>query len=124
MGSKHKSRGKTITCVVALLFLIGIGYLFMEVGIGGSNASVARYMHIHSTATNPTQSQDALNVPIEKIAQALDPDVMAMKPTKYEENYKNPCFKDAKGQLQCLPYFYLAGSFQVGVDMVHGKLAK
>ena len=53
-----------------------------------------------------------------KLATALDPDIMGTIPSSssaFVPGMKNPCWEH-EGSMRCLPYVYLAGSFQAGVD--------
>ncbi|KAJ8300580.1 hypothetical protein KUTeg_022099, partial [Tegillarca granosa] len=54
---------------------------------------------------------------------ALD-DIMNMKPINFLQNYKNPCFKDPKGTLKCLPYFMLIGLDKSGTTDLFFKIVK
>ncbi|GAX82546.1 hypothetical protein CEUSTIGMA_g9972.t1 [Chlamydomonas eustigma] len=61
---------------------------------------------------------------LRKIGATLDPEIMANVPraaSEYKLNVKNPCW-DHEGTIRCLPYFYLAGSFQAGVDTLYKQL--
>mmetsp|Transcript_36158 Transcript_36158/g.80462 ORF Transcript_36158/g.80462 Transcript_36158/m.80462 type:complete len:459 (-) Transcript_36158:759-2135(-) len=64
-------------------------------------------------------------VNIIEVAKRLDPEIMehAPKPEQYDKGYKNPCWK-VDGKLKCLPYFYMAGAFQAGINTLYSKLTE
>ena len=50
------------------------------------------------------------------------PDIAKYLPLSFDPSFDSPCFKDAKGAMQCLPAFFIAGGMQCGSDVLWQRL--
>jgi hypothetical protein len=66
-------------------------------------------------------AQSALDSQLEA-ARRISPDVFGQLPASFDAAYKSPCWRDATGELRCLPAFMVLGVFQCGVKDIFGAL--
>lgn len=59
-----------------------------------------------------------------RVAAKLDGGVINRVPDTFDDGFKSPCWlQQGKAARQCLPYFYLAGTFHAGAISLYAKLA-
>ncbi len=60
---------------------------------------------------------------LRKLAAAMDPELMQYAPTpgSWDSSYKNPCWK-VGAEARCIPYLYVAGSFQAGAHDLFDRM--
>lgn len=75
---------------------------------------------LQSVMSKPADHEQRLR----HIAEALDPDLAKAVPMIFEPAFKNPCWKDADGEITCLPYFYVLGGFQSGAYNLYSRLSQ